>query len=162
VIAASHLDLKLLVAEGRFREDLFHRLDLYRVHLPPLRERGEGIVNIAELLIERLCRRHRLPRKKITSRGRGKMVGYPWPGNVRELAHELERGIVFEDNSELLFEHLESSQGDPAKGDRQDWFNAGFKFPADGFSLEEAIGRLIQHALQQTGNNVSAAARLLG
>ena len=162
VIAATHRDLKQLVSAGQFREDLFHRLDLYRVQLPPLRERGEDILKIAELLVERLCRRHRLPRKKITAAGRTKLLAYPWPGNVRELAHELERTIVFEDHADLVFEHLPAPAIASAPADGTDWFNPAYTFPAEGFVLEEAIASLIQRALQQTGNNVSAAARLLG
>jgi DNA-binding NtrC family response regulator len=161
LIAATHRDLKSLVSAGSFREDLFHRLDLYRVQLPPLRERGEDIVKMAEVLVERLCRRHRLPRRKITANGRQKLLSYPWPGNVRELAHELERALVFEDIPELGFEQLPVAVGAEEAG-AAGWFNAGFKFPAEGFRLDEAIGKLIEHALKQTGNNVSAAARLLG
>jgi DNA-binding NtrC family response regulator len=89
---------------------------------------------------------------------------YPWPGNVRELAHELERAIVFEDSTELDFESL-SRRGSPALAaskNMSDWFNEGYVFPPDGFSLETAIMRMIQHALKQSKENVSAAARLLG
>jgi DNA-binding NtrC family response regulator len=162
VIAATHRDLKTLVGLGQFREDLLHRLDLYRVQLAPLRARGEDILKLAELLMERLCRRHRLPAKRITPTGRQRLFAHHWPGNVRELAHELERAIVFEDHAELQFEHLETSPSPDSPARRSDWFNPDFKFPANGFLLEEAIARLIQQALKQAGNNVSAAARLLG
>jgi DNA-binding NtrC family response regulator len=165
VIAATHRDLKQLVATGVFREDLYHRLDLYRVALPALRERGEDIVALAERLVTRLCQRHRLPRKTVTAAGRQRLLSYPWPGNVRELSHELERAIVFEDSAQLNFDHLHT--GGPgatptAQPNSAEWFHAGFVFPPTGFQLEEAINRLIQHALKQSGNNVSAAARLLG
>ncbi len=162
VIAATHRDLRQLVSAGQFREDLFHRLDLYRVQIPPLRERGEEIVALAEMLMDQLCRRHRLPRKKMTAEGRQKLLRYPWPGNVRELSHEVERAIVFEESEQMNFEHLHVPAGSAAGADRNDWLNAGFRFPAQGFSLEDAIGRLIRQALEQSGNNVSAAARLLG
>src|SRR5262249_11441501 len=89
VIAGTHPDLKELVAQGHFREDLYHRLDLYRVSLPPLRERGEDILRLAELLVRRLCQRHRLVPRVITSSGAQRLRAYSWPGNVRELAHEL-------------------------------------------------------------------------
>jgi DNA-binding NtrC family response regulator len=161
VIAATHRDLRQLVGAGQFREDLFHRLDLFRIQIPPLRERGEDIVMLAELLIGRLCRRHRLPRKKMTAGGRARLLAYHWPGNVRELANELERAIVFEETNELTFEHLPGASA-VLPGDPNDWFNPNFRFADEGFALEEAINRLIHHALKQTGNNVSAAARLLG
>jgi two-component system, NtrC family, response regulator AtoC len=161
VIAATNRDLKQLVSAGQFREDLFHRLDLFRVQIPPLRVRGGDLLKLAEVLAERLCRRHRLPTRRISAEGRRRLAGYPWPGNVRELAHELERAIVFEDSDELNFPGLHSSAM-PAGTGPEGWLNPGYRFPDEGFDLERAIRRLIDHALQQTDQNVSAAARLLG
>ena len=164
LIAATHRDLRQLIAEGRFREDLFHRLDLYRLSIPPLRERGGEILALAELIVQRLCQRHRLPGKELSAAGRQRLLAHGWPGNVRELAHELERAIVFEEDDALQFEHLHlAASAPPAVGvPGGDWFNSAFTFPAEGFSLEDAISRLIQRALRQSGQNVSAAARLLG
>jgi DNA-binding NtrC family response regulator len=164
IIAATNRDLKQLVAEGKFREDLFHRLDLFRLQIPPLRQRGDDILRLADALLARLQRRHRLSRKKISEDGRHRLLVYPWPGNVRELAHELERAIVFSESDALNFESLEPGVSDPRAEavTLNDWFNPGFNFPPEGFLLDEAINRLIHHALAQTGQNVSAAARLLG
>lgn len=164
IIAATNRELKQLVAEGRFREDLFHRLDLFRLQLPPLRERADDILRLAQAFLTRLQQRHRLPRKAISPDGEKRLLHYPWPGNVRELAHEIERAIVFSEGETLDFEQLQSAaavhSAIPAPGD--DWLNPQFVFPAQGFLLEEAINRLISRALVQTGQNVSAAARLLG
>ncbi len=162
IVAASNRDLKELVAEGKFREDLFHRLDLFRLCIPPLRERGEDILKLAETLLARLHQRHRLPRKTISEKGKQKLLSYAWPGNVRELAHELERAIVFTDGDALDFEQLQATRSPSAAAGTDDWFNPDFTFPMEGFSLEDAINRLIQHGLGQTAQNVSAAARLLG
>ena len=164
ILAATNRDLRQLVSQGQFREDLFHRLDLYRIHVPPLRDRSADIMKLAELLSQRICQRHRLALKQITKLGENRLLGYRWPGNVRELSHELERAIVFEETNELSFEHLMASTdtSPPVHQEGTEWFNDRFTFPEEGFSLEEAINRLIRHALQQTGNNVSAAARLLG
>jgi two-component system, NtrC family, response regulator AtoC len=166
IIAATNQDLRLLVAKGHFREDLFHRLDLFRVSIPPLRDRGEDILRLAEALMDRLRRKHRLPAKTIHPEGREKLLGYPWPGNVRELAHELERALVFEDADELKFQALHipaTNRPAQVQTDNGSWFNERFAYPAEGgFSLEEAINHMIQHALKQTEQNVSAAARLLG
>ena len=162
VLAATNRDLKTLVAAGQFREDLLHRLDLYRIVIPPLRERGEDIVELAGRLMEQLCRRHRLAVKKISPAGRQRLLACAWPGNVRELAHELERAIVFEDGEVLDFENLQTPI-DPAKPlEPTEWLRSDFVFPPEGFQLEEAIGRLVRQALKQSGGNVSAAARLLG
>jgi two-component system, NtrC family, response regulator AtoC len=162
IIAATNRVLKELVEHGAFREDLYHRLDLYRINLPPLRERGEDILNVAALLMKQLCRRHRLAPKMITPEGRKRLLSCRWSGNVRELAHELERAIVFEDSEELSFESLQTPiDASPSMSD-PDWLKSEYRFPTEGFSLESAIGVLIQKALQQTEGNVSAAARLLG
>ncbi|MGC8744333.1 MAG: sigma-54-dependent transcriptional regulator [Verrucomicrobiia bacterium] len=164
VIAATNQDLKQLIAAGKFREDLYHRLDLFRITIPPLRERGEEIVDLARIIIEQLCRKHRIPLKELTETGKKRLLAYDWPGNVRELAHELERAIVFEDKPVIDLEFLPVERNILQQTDltADDWFNPNFVFPDQGFSLEEAINRLIHHALKQTGGNVSAAARLLG
>jgi DNA-binding NtrC family response regulator len=177
VVAASNRDLRALVAEGRFREDLYHRLDLFRLTIPSLRERRADIVPLAQALMRRASRRHRLQPREITAEGRARLEAYAWPGNVRELAHELERALVFEDGP-LRFGHLApmtasggggtgdagdvgGSPGLPGQG-MEDWFNADYRFPDEGFSLDAAILRLVTHAVRQAGGNVSAAARLLG
>ncbi|HLH54397.1 MAG TPA: sigma-54 dependent transcriptional regulator [Verrucomicrobiae bacterium] len=162
LITASNRDLRQLAAQGAFREDLFHRLDLYRITLTPLRERGEDILKLAELLMGRLCRQHRLPLKRISQSGQRRLLNYSWPGNVRELAHELERAIVFEDRDELAFDNLQTPIDTTKPIDSDGWLSPSFSFPPEGFSLEDAIGAFIQRALKQSGNNVSGAARLLG
>ena len=163
VIAAANCDVKELVARGQFREDLFHRLDLYRITIPALRERGEDILKLAELYTQRICQRHRLEPKRISAEGRRRLLSYSWPGNVRELAHELERAIVFEPGAELSFPHLPcDTTGGPAAAPQSDWLNAAFRFPVEGIQLQDVINRLMHLALEQTKGNISAAARLLG
>jgi DNA-binding NtrC family response regulator len=163
IIAATNRDLRESVAKGEFREDLYHRLDLYRICLPALSERGEDIARLAEVLLAGINKRHRT-HKSIHAEGLKKLLAYPWPGNVRELAHEIERAVVFEESDALKFEAL-SGPGAAAAGvaiSGSDWFNERFQFPEQGFVLDEAINRVIQHALKQSEGNVSAAARLLG
>jgi two-component system, NtrC family, response regulator AtoC len=162
VIAATSCDLKELVTQGRFREDLYQRLDLYRVCLPPLRERGDDVLGLADTLLGLACRRHRLPLKTISEAGRRRLRAHAWPGNVRELAHELERALVFEEGEQLELWQLANLVPAGELTGAEGWFNPGFTFPAQGFDLEAAINHLIHRALNQTGHNVSAAARLLG
>ncbi len=166
VITATNRDLKESVAQGEFREDLYHRLDLYRVSIPPLRERGEDIIKLAGLILARVCRRHRAAPRTISAQGQRQLLSYRWPGNVRELAHEIERAVVFEDAAVLDFARLAPDSAAPIAAlpmaDSNEWFNDQFVFPTDGFSLDAATNRLIHQALKQSRANVSAAARLLG
>jgi two-component system, NtrC family, response regulator AtoC len=164
VIAASSRDLREMVKTGGFREDLMHRLDLYRVVLPPLRERGEDVVELARLILGRLCRKHRLPVRVLSTTALQRVRGYAWPGNVRELAHELERAVVFEEGEELELSQLPGgTEGESGPlAEMEGWLNPSFMFPPVGFRLESAINELIGRALGQAGQNVSAAARLLG
>ncbi len=161
VIAATNRDLRVAVESGEFREDLLHRLDLFRLRLPPLHERGDDILVLAERLLTQLCARHRLPPRRITEEGRRRLLAYRWPGNVRELAHELERGLVFEDSAALDFAHLPGGSEFPA-ADPSDWLNPGYDFSHGGFVLDDAVNRLVQLALKQADGNASQAARMLG
>ncbi len=160
IIAATNADLHALVAAGRFREDLLHRLDLFRIRIPPLRERGEDIVPLAERLVERIGKNYGLPPRPIPPRGRERLRAHRWPGNVRELAHEIERALVFDDD-QLTFSSLAHVGAAPGANDAA-WVSPQFKLPESGFSLEAAIDALIRRALAQNDGNVSAAARVLG
>ncbi len=163
VIAATNLDLKEAVSRGEFREDLYHRLDLYRLSIPPLRDRRDEVSVLANRLLEQLCRKHRIKKRLISKVGLERLANHAFPGNVRELSHELERGIVFDEGDELDFANLADGRAVTGGALGPDvWFNEAFRFPEDGFSLEDSINHLIQHALAQSNNNVSAAARLLG
>lgn len=167
IIAATNRNLPDAVSKGEFREDLYHRLDLFSIDIPPLRSRGQDILRLAEAFLTNLSKRHRVSTKSMGANGRKNLLAYPWPGNVRELAHELERAIVFDDADELEFDSLVRRKVSTVASDSpgqtgSDWFNERFVFPPEGFSLESAIMRMIHHALAQTNQNVSAAARLLG
>ncbi len=164
IIAATNADLAALVSAGRFREDLLHRLDLFRVRLPPLRERGDDILMLADELLGRVCRRYGQRTPTIPADGRRRLLAHRWPGNVRELAHEIERAVVFGGEDGLTFSHLGARPplGEPGINPHDAYLRADFVFPESGFSLETAIDELVQRAVRQAGGNVSAAARLLG
>jgi two-component system, NtrC family, response regulator AtoC len=159
LIAASNTDLRALVAAGRFREDLLHRLDLFRLRIPPLRERGGDIVALAQVLAEEVARRYGLPPPTLPSAARERLLRHRWPGNVRELAHEIERSLVFDDDR-LAFSSLARPAGSADAA--HPWLNPDYRFEEGSFSLEAAIDALVQRALAQSDGNVSAAARLLG
>jgi DNA-binding NtrC family response regulator len=160
LIAATNRPLAGLVASGAFREDLFHRLHLLQLTLPPLRERRGDIPALAGHIIDGLARRHRLKNIAITSQGAARLQAQPWRGNARELAHELERAIIF-GGSSLEFAHLsgpDPTAGEPAPG----WLNPAWELPEEGFSIDTVIAELVAGALRKTDNNVTAAARRLG
>ena len=161
IIAASNQDLGQAVKKGKFRDDLHHRLSLFLLTIPPLRDRGGDILKLAKHLLEKLCKRHQVKTKPISTKGQARLLSHPWRGNVRELNHELERTIVFEDGDEWEFLSLPASNENNNNGNNNELINEKFNFPREGFSLEETIGRIIQHAITQSGGNVSAAARLL-
>jgi two-component system, NtrC family, response regulator AtoC len=157
IIAASNADLRERVAAGTFRGDLLQRLDLFRVRLPPLRDRPEDLVPLAQALAARIAAKYGRTAPAIPAAGASRLRAHRWPGNVRELAHEIERALVFEPEDGLTFRSLTAT--DPSGAG---WLNEHFRFPEEGFLLEQAIDTLLRRALDQTGGNVSAAARLLG
>ncbi len=161
IIAATNADLRVLVAEGKFREDLLHRLDLFRVRIPPLRERGDDIVPLAESLVARIGKNYGIAPRPIPALGQKRLRAHRWSGNVRELAHEIERSLVFDDD-QLTFSALAGGDAGTAEGRAKAWVSPEFEIPEAGFSLEAAIDAMIRRALAQKEGNVSAAARLLG
>jgi DNA-binding NtrC family response regulator len=158
VIAASNRPLGELVRQGAFRDDLYHRLNLLHLVLPPLRERGSDVLLLARHLLARLGARYRFPELQITPAGEQRLLTQPWPGNVRELAHELERAVVFGGGEPLDFAHLGGGSTAPAAA----WRNPAWRLPEAGFSIDGMIDELIAEALRETNQNVSAAARRLG
>ena len=167
LVAASNANLKQLVGTGSFREDLYHRLDLLRLRMPALRERGNDILHLTRHLVSRLARKYRRADTGISDAGRERLLAYTWPGNVRELANEIERAIVLGTSDEFHFEHLPGTSSGPDserldRGILDDWFNEAWRFPERGFSLDQAIDRIVLHALKQCADNVSEAARILG
>ncbi|MDQ8187301.1 sigma-54 dependent transcriptional regulator [Pelagicoccus sp. SDUM812002] len=166
LIAASNQPLKELSANGEFREDLYHRLNLLCFTVPPLRDRGEDALRMADHLLVGLARKYGYKQSAFSDRCRCWISSYEWPGNVRELEHEIERALVLGDASSLEFLGMPGTSGDSgvAWGDASngDWLNPAWELPQEGFSLEAAIDRLIDLAIEKCGGNVSKAARRIG
>ena len=101
IIAATNRSLKDDVQKGRFREDLFYRLDVLNIHIPPLRERREDIVPLIDFFLSRFCDDHKVPKKKIEADALSVLIDYDWPGNVRELRNVVEKLVVLTD-AELI------------------------------------------------------------
>lgn len=157
LLAASNRPIEELVREGLFREDLFHRLNLLAITLPPLRERGNDIILLAHHLLARISAHHRLKNITITPLGEARLLAYSWRGNVRELSHVIERAVIFGAGAPLEFNSL----GDPAANLRA-WRNPVWRVPPTGFSLDAMIGELVADIMREEEGNVSAAARRLG
>ncbi len=166
LITATNKDLKLLSSEKNFREDLYHRLNLISITLPPLRERNEDIIILAEHILIDFSNRYGNNKFKLSDANKESILNYSWPGNVRELSHEIERAIIMGDGQNINFSHLtydnKNSESIKLNLNRTDWLNPDWSIPAEGFKLEEAIDKIIERALEQEKNNVSAAARILG
>ena len=171
VIGAANRNLREMVEEGSFRGDLFHRLDLFRIRIKPLTDRGNGILALAQHFLSSLGKKYKLQTPEISSEGSRRLLAHAWPGNARELAHELERSLVMSDpSSSLSFPHLTEMINQSPSGQTHglrmdsgaDWLAVNWRFPEQGFDLEEAVLRLIRKAIEESNGNVSAAARKLG
>jgi len=108
IVAASSRDLRKMVDEGRFREDLYYRLSVVPVHLPPLRERKEDIPELAEYFLSMFASNFGKVVRRITPEAMDALVAYSWPGNVRELQNVIERAVVLCEGDEISIEHLPS------------------------------------------------------
>ena len=115
VIAATNRDLGTAVREGRFRDDLYHRLNVYRIDVPPLRERREDVVLLAEHFLRRAAERHERPAPVLDEATRAMLERYDWPGNIRELENLMERAVIDTDDDRPLRVLVDDCLGDWCK-----------------------------------------------
>jgi DNA-binding NtrC family response regulator len=106
LVAATHRDLKQLVNEGDFREDLYYRINVMALLIPPLRDREEDIQKLAEAILQRTCTRLKTPRLQFNQEAREAIQKYPWPGNVRELENAIERAVVLAETDQITTDLL--------------------------------------------------------
>ncbi len=152
VISATHVDLARAVRDGTFREDLYYRLNVVPLVLPPLRERGSDIELLAESFLADLSRAYELPMPTLTVEARAALRSFPWPGNVRELRNAIERGLVLSPRGTLLLGEVLRPAAAAPSGDR-------VPFPA---TLREITRAAALAMLDLTNGNKSLAARRLG
>ena len=154
IVAATHRDLPAMVADGRFREDLFYRLHGIPVTIPPLRARGEDIVLLARTFLSR----ERDPAPNLTDAARRALTSWRWPGNVRELENVVQRALVLDTDGAIDVDDLPSElvDGEVARGDRE-----VVSAPV-GTTIAEMERRLILATLAHTGDDKALAASLLG
>jgi DNA-binding NtrC family response regulator len=149
VLAATNADIQAELKTGRFREDLLYRLNTIHIHLPPLRERGEDIVRLAQRFLARHARRYRRPVEAFSDAALSALRRYPWPGNVRELGHVVERAVLMSRDKAIGPADLRL-EAEPAPGDRKP------------MTLEAIELAAIRAALGRHDGNVVAAAEELG
>ena len=162
-VASTNRNLARLVAEGTFRADLYHRLNIVRIYVPPLRVRPEDVDPLLDYYLDCYARQYRMPRRELGNHLRENLRAFPWPGNVRELAAYVER--LYAANlppmppSGAIWQESFHARGKPLEPEPSRMpLTAG---PTLSFSLAEVEMRAILHALELTHYNRSAAARML-
>ena len=149
VVAATNQDLKAMRADGRFREDLFYRLSVVTITVPPLRERGDDLRLLAEYFLEFYGRHHKRRIKGFTQAGLRALMAHPWPGNVRELENRVQRAVILAQDAYLRPEDLElEGEGD-----------SGEPLPTMQSARDEAERRLLTEALLRNAGNITRAAK---
>lgn len=158
VVAATNRDLVAMVADGRFRNDLYYRLNVLSIDLPPLRERREDIPVLIDYFLKKHTRNTSRLVRGLTPDTRKLMIDYGWPGNVRQLESAIERAILLCESELITIEDLplevRQEAGPAAQG--------MFKLPPEGISFEDVERDLIMQAMEQTDYNITKSAKLLG
>ena len=148
VIAATNQDLQTYVREKRFREDLFYRLSVFELFLPPLRDRGDDVALLADFFLDHFRRLHGRPNLDLTETARAKLLAYRWPGNVRQLRNVLDSAVVLAEENSIRPADL--ALRDSGSSD------------LDTLDIEHWERKLITEALDRSSGNVPEAAKLLG
>ena len=160
VIAATNQDLEKTVRDGKFREDLYYRLNVMRIEMPPLRARGRDVILLAEHYIKTFSREFRRPVRRLTPGAEKALVNYSWPGNVRELRNLIERAVLLAESESLEAGDFETAHVTRATAETAS--AGGINLPAEGLNIEDVERRLVMLALERTKGNQTRAAALLG
>ncbi|WP_163029447.1 sigma 54-interacting transcriptional regulator, partial [Pseudomonas viridiflava] len=179
VVAATNIDLRQAVAHGDFREDLFYRLNVYPIALPPLRERRDDVPLLINAFLGRFCNEYGRTPAGLTMRALKTLLRYDFPGNVRELQNLIERGLIAsEDGQPIDLIHIFRNEPMPVESyslNHEGGLSLGSKPDAEpastlldtlgqpeGFSIDDLEHRLISEAMAKSQGNLAAASRLLG
>ena len=160
VVAATNRDLRKMADDGRFREDLYYRLNVLAIDLPPLRERRSDIPVLMDFFLKKHTRGSGQKIKGFAPDAKKALLDYHYPGNVRQLESAIERAVLLAENETITAEDLppEIVQNEKPAGVSVE----GFKLPAQGINFEEVERSLILQAMERTDNNITKAAKLLG
>lgn len=180
LVAASHEILEQAVKAGRFRADLFYRLNVYPVHIPALRERKDDIPLLVEHFLGKYQTRYNKRLSGVSNKAMQALMDYDWPGNIRELENMVERGVILTDNNQAIdLQALSASLNEPREQPLEQVDNDGQLRPSGPkasehvdpicdellsaeFSFDSFEARLLKTAMVKANGNVSKAARILG
>jgi transcriptional regulator with GAF, ATPase, and Fis domain len=156
IIASTNKKLSDEVLSGRFRQDLFYRLNVFTLTMPPLRDRGEDILLLAEYFVKKYCQQFGLPAKTLVTSAQNALLSHTWPGNIRELENVVQKAILFSSDDRIAKEHIQ------IQGEESSAANAGL---SSSVTLKEARAvaekEIITRTLKRTRGNVSSASKLL-
>ena len=151
LICATNADIRQMVEDGNFRQDLLYRINTIEIHIPPLRERGNDIILLADHFLDRYTRKYKKEIHGLTREAKNKLLKYAWPGNVRELQHTIERAVILGDGSMLKPENFLFHTTSKQKKEEEVVLN-----------LEQLERQAIEKALRISDGNISRAAEYLG
>ncbi len=160
VVAATNQDLRAALEQGTFREDLYYRLNVVPISIPPLREHKEDIPYLADYFIERFARDSGKPITGITAAAQKMLMDFHWPGNVRELENIIERAVALSSGTVLDAADIRLDNAPSMSAPSETVAHASF--PPEGQTLEQFEDEIVKEALRRSGGNKSQAARLLG
>jgi len=158
VIAATNRDLRAMVSDGRFRDDLYYRINVLSIDVPPLRERREDIPVLIDYFLKKHTKNTSRLVTGLTTETKKLMNEYSWPGNVRQLESAIERAILLSEGDLITAEDLPTE----VRQDVGPASEGAFKLPAEGINFEDVERNLITQAMEQTDYNITKAAKLLG
>ena len=162
VIAATNRDLEQAVASGGFREDLYYRVAVFRIHLPTLRERGEDVLLLADHLVREICTRTERHEPALSGEARELLLAHSWPGNIRELQNAIERAIILTDGASISAEHLGIVRQPPRDAASPAVSAPRSEAPSTVLTIAEQEQRMIIEVLERTRGHKERAAALLG
>ena len=160
VVAATNQDIEKAVRDGKFREDLYYRLNVLRIEMPPLRARGRDIILLAGHYIRMFSQEFRRPVHRLTDSAERALLAYSWPGNVRELRNLIERAVLLAEGGSLEPRDFETVH--TLRSPEQSVGNGGISLPSNGLNIEDVERTLVTLALERTKGNQTRAAALLG
>ncbi len=160
IIAATNRDLAKAVQNGKFREDLYYRLKVIPISLPPLRERKEDIPLLVKSFVDAFNQEFKKSTMGVDEEATDRLMGYHWPGNVRELRNVVERAMILENKAKLTTEDLPREIRDPSR-EMPASVPEGFRLPERGFPLKDIENEMVRQALDKSRGNQTRAAKLL-